>query len=172
MCESFIWYYPKLPLDSCASFYPIEKLYKKFGIKEVEWHVGLEGGPQPFIKSPASMANKTFSEALDQNVKWTPELVQELQKMLVESDHTSICAGKGPEQHGPPPPGLKEMQQRRARGPSRGPPPPQGREMDGGDGPMPPRDPELEKMMIINYPKLDHYYEPPRTCDNRENFIE
>lgn len=37
MCESFIWYYPKGSLDSCASFYPIEKLYQKFGIKEVEW---------------------------------------------------------------------------------------------------------------------------------------
>jgi len=141
----------------------------------VEWQVGLEGGPQPVIKSPPSMANKTFSQALDENVKWTPELVQELQKMLVESDHSSICSGKGPEEHGPPPPGLKNIQKRQRGGPQRGPPPPAGppsREMSGKNGPPPPMDPELEKMMIINYPKLDKYYEPPQTCDHRENVIE
>jgi len=33
-------------------------------------------------------------------------------------------------------------------------------------------DKEMEKMMLINYPKLDKYYEEPKTCDHRENTIE
>jgi len=37
MCETFAWYYPKSSLSACSSFYPIEKLYNKFGIQNVTW---------------------------------------------------------------------------------------------------------------------------------------
>lgn len=150
-------------------------------------HVGLEGGPQPFIKSPASMANKTFSEALDENVKWTPELVQELQKMLVESDHVSVCSGKGADQ-GPPPPPPSGFNSDRSRSRQRRPPPPPPHFADEGRskshnsqerGPPPPPNgqrpnipPELLKMMIVNYPKLVKEYEPPQFCNVDENVID
>lgn len=133
---------------------------------------GLEGGAEPVIKTPVAMANKTFSEALNENIKWTPELVAEMQELLVKSDHVSICSGKGPGAEGPPPPppqgfknGKGDREQLR-----RGPPgPPQGFEKNG---PPPSLPPELEEMLKVNYPKLEREYSPPQTCSGDDNSIE
>jgi dimethyladenosine transferase 1 len=92
MCETFIWYYPRVGLESCASTYPIEKFYNKFGIKDVEWGDGLDGGSQPIIRKPAYMANRTFEQALSEFVEWTPELKKEIQQQQHYSDHTSVCS--------------------------------------------------------------------------------
>lgn len=148
-------------------------------------HVGLEAGGEPFIKSPASMANKTFSEALDENVKWTPELVQEIQEMLVKSDHVSVCSGKPAGGPPPPPPGFNTD---RSKGRHRRPPPPPPHFADEGrsqsqvhnshqrppppNGQPPKIPPEIEKMMIINYPKLAQEYQPPQFCNVDENVID
>ncbi|CAL8101372.1 unnamed protein product [Orchesella dallaii] len=160
MCEAFIWYYPKLALESCASFFPIEELYKKFGIKDVEWRVGLEGGPQPIITKPASMANKTFSQVVNENTNWTPKVVEELQRLLVDSDHIAICSGKPPGSRNeppPPPPGFKPENMKRGR--------------DGEAPPFHPQGPP-PKPITVNYPKLDQYYTPPQSCNLAENVID
>lgn len=130
------------------------------------------------------MANKTFSEALDE-LDWNAEAVKDLQTLLIESDHTSVCSG-GKEPDGPPPsppPGFKPNKGRGAGGQGRFPPrgpPPSGFDGKNGpppgfdpNGPPPPLPPELEAMLKINYPKLEKYYAPPQTCSNiNENAID
>jgi len=39
MCEVFVWYYPKIPMLACSSFYDINRLLSPFGIKRVRWLV-------------------------------------------------------------------------------------------------------------------------------------
>lgn len=103
---------------------------------------GIDSGAQPIVQQPTSMANKTFGEAIQASVTWTPELREKLQNMVKLSDHEGVCNVK--EKHPPPQPEDYYT-------PFNPPPPP--------------------PKMIWNYPKVDKIYEPPLRCNVEENII-
>jgi len=145
MCETFVWYYPKNHFEGCSSFYPIEHLYKFFGVKKIKWLAGIDSGAQPVITSPASMANKTFAQALEATVTWTPELREKLQRMVHLSDHEGVCNLREPPS--------KDDEGQPAFGPELSGPPPE-----------PPK-------QFWTYPKVDKIYRPPAKCNAEENAI-
>jgi len=145
MCETFVWYYPKSTFEGCSSLYPIEHLYKLFGVKDVKWVPGIDSGAQPIIMSPSSMANKTFGDAVQASVTWTPELREKLQHMVKDSPHEGVCNVREEQ----PPPTPEEYWAQQQNPPT---PPPK---------------------IMWNYPKLDKIYQPPIKCNNNieENII-
>jgi len=91
MCESIIWYYPRMPLQMCISEYPKDQILAKFGIEEI---TAVEGPYQPTILAPESMANMTYSHALNTVFQWTPQFEEELQRDLRYSTHELMCVGE------------------------------------------------------------------------------
>jgi len=57
---------------------------------------GIDAGAQPMVTAPKEMANMTFGQVLSTTVNWTPEKRQELQELLIHSDHESVCNIKDP----------------------------------------------------------------------------
>lgn len=100
---------------------------------------GIDSGAQPLILSPKSMANKTFAEALESTVKWTPELRRRIQKMVRYSNHEGVCNIR---EHREPPKPEDFM------------------------APMVP--PISPPKMYWNYPKIDKIYKPDQQCKARE----
>ncbi len=98
------------------------------------------------VISPASMQNKTFGEAVQSSVTWTPELREKLQHMVKYSDHEGVCNVR--EHH----------------------PPPRPEDFDFSKPFIPPPQPPK---MIWGYPKLDTVYKPPVHCNSiEENLIQ
>jgi len=91
MCEVFVWYYPKIPMLACSSFYDITRLFPAFGIKKVKWVKGFNKDSQPTVLEPSHMENRTFAEYLDSEIEWSDERRGSLQNELHYMPHIADC---------------------------------------------------------------------------------
>jgi len=93
MCESFLWYYPKIDIDFCGSRYGLTTAIREFGATNFATTNHPVGIQTITITAPPELAGD-LEEVLNTKFNWTEGFKRELESRRRYGEHDGLCRSR------------------------------------------------------------------------------